>query len=676
MMPFSHRLIVSIALAAVSSLATGASLRTIAEVKRCQTLTGSTNDYVVTALVISADDGSFIGEDATGRTIFSRHEYYPAPKAGDILEIRGKVIVKPSGEPWVPAGSARRLGTAPLPPPADMRLNELDRPENDLKRVAVTGTVLDVCTDEIDPSYQVVFLKENGLILPLVFKKAKVETGEGLIDARVRTVGIYTRAISGIRKFSGPVLLLDSRQAIAVVTPPPDDPFGFPPLEKRLYLTPREVSCLGKRTVAGRVIAVWNERHLMIRETDGRIVNAELADGETLPAVGTAAVFAGHPETDLFHLNLTRARCKPAPVVTTDDERPEETTASHLISRSWHRPNGELYHGALLRLTGTVRSVQAARGGDRHLLLSDGNYDVPVNLSACPQVADSVTIGCTISATGRCVLDQDNWRPDRIFPQIRGFTLVLRAPEDVRVLSRPSWWTPLRLTWIIALLLVALVGVYIRNRLLRRISAVKLGERTQLAVELHDSLSQSLAGLACLMTAAKDSLSADPTTLKAKLTTAEQMLGSCRTELRNCLFDLRNDTMGEKTFDAAIRRTLEPFAEQARLTVRFNAPRAPFDDSTIHAVLAIVRELTANAIRHGHATDIRIAGAVDRESLRFSVTDNGRGFDPSQCPGSDDGHFGLDGIRERAERADGRFAITSTPGHGAKAVFKLPLQRP
>ena len=95
-------------------------------------------------------------------------------------------------------------------------------------------------------------------------------------------------------------------------------------------------------------------------------------------------------------------------------------------------------------------------------------------------------------------------------------------------------------------------------------------------------------------------------------------------------------------------------------------------DRSVHAALSITRELVANAIHHGYAKSIAIAGALDNGMLRFSVSDDGSGFDTERVAGSRDGHFGLTGIRERVHKLNGTFRIDSTPGRGTKASVALP----
>jgi signal transduction histidine kinase len=204
----------------------------------------------------------------------------------------------------------------------------------------------------------------------------------------------------------------------------------------------------------------------------------------------------------------------------------------------------------------------------------------------------------------------------------------------------------------------------IREQLAKERVALRVSERTNLAVELHDALSQNLTGLAFQLATAKSALDADPTSLPRHLDTAERMLVSSRTELKRCLADLRDNTLDEKDFDSAIRRTLLPVVGDVKTNISFNVSRQKLNDTTAHSILCIIRELAANAVLHGHATQLDIHGETDGHRLMFSVSDNGDGFDPSTRPGLAEGHFGLDGIHERVEHLNGAIVIDSAPGRG------------
>ena len=127
--------------------------------------------------------------------------------------------------------------------------------------------------------------------------------------------------------------------------------------------------------------------------------------------------------------------------------------------------------------------------------------------------------------------------------------------------------------------------------------------------------------------------------------------------------------------NTAILRTLQPHVNDSRIAVRFNVPRAKISDNTAHALLRVIRELVINAIRHGNATAVRVAGSLDPDVLRCSVTDNGSGFDPETAPGVLQGHFGIQGMRERIDELGGTLTLDSAPGKGAKATITIPLPK-
>ena len=126
---------------------------------------------------------------------------------------------------------------------------------------------------------------------------------------------------------------------------------------------------------------------------------------------------------------------------------------------------------------------------------------------------------------------------------------------------------------VVCVLLLAVIAFVIWNRLLQRVierksrqlmreqlahakASFRIEERTHLAVELHDSLSQNLSGVACQIAATKGTLPAGADRTTRYLATAERMLLSCRTELRRCLWDLRENALEEtpKRYARPLRR--------------------------------------------------------------------------------------------------------------------------
>src|SRR5262249_53936649 len=91
-----------------------------------------------------------------------------------------------------------------------------------------------------------------------------------------------------------------------------------------------------------------------------------------------------------------------------------------------------------------------------------------------------------------------------------------------------------------------------------------------------------------------------------------------------------------------------------------------------HNIVQIGREAVTNAVKHAHATQIRVDLDRSAHQVLLTVRDDGRGFDPEH-PYMDAGRFGLLGMQERAQQIDGRLEIRSAPGSGTQVRLAVPL---
>ena len=349
--------------------------------------------------------------------------------------------------------------------------------------------------------------------------------------------------------------------------------------------------------------------------------------------------------------------------------------------------NNGLADSRFIEMQGTVRDVFRDEITHKYVyfVLADASDAVYAAFRDETQKSYSFLLGCAISVTGICNPDEGGARHHF------GRMLIVKDFESIKTIRSPAWWTPARLFCLVLVLLLALGTILVWNRSLhiqveRRSeelvkerlahieSELKVDERTRLAVELHDTISQNLTGTALEINTVERTMHDDPEEALRHLTLAAKTLSSSRLELRNCIWDLRSHALEEGDMSAAIRRTLEPYIEDTSLTIRFNVPREIFSDNTAHTLMRIIRELVLNAVRHGHATSVWIAGSRESGRLLFSVRDNGSGFNPDTAPGVIHGHFGLQGIRERIKKFKGSVNIRSSPGAGAKITigFDLP----
>ena len=584
------------------------------------------------------------------------------------------------------------LSHGDAPQPEEITAAGISEGRYDNHFVRLTGTVRDAFRDEIDPLWGFLVIQSGHESIYACFPSSEPETAllNNLIGAEIAVAGLCSTKITTPRLLSGRYIFFPERDTIAVLRPAPEDPFGVPSLFSTRHTHHSIVNGMDRRSVAGRVIAVWHGDRILLRTPDRLIVRVDLADRNP-PAYGTSIEAVGIPETDLYRINLSRAIWRTNAIPEDAEPPPTDVTAKQLLT-DWRGMSAVQteYHGQAIRIKGLVRSLPSPENAYGRMTLECGKYTIPVDANACPQALEGIDIGCKVEVSGICLIEIDNWRPNAPFPHIEGFAVIVRTPEDVRILSHPPWWTPGRLLAVIGALLIALAGVFIWNRSLTRLAerrgrelteetiarvtaSLKVDERTRLAIELHDSLSQNLTGAALEIETTETLINDNTEQAHRHLGIAAKTLKSCREELRNCLWDLRNDALGEKTMDAAIRRTLAPHVSNIDLAVRFNVPRERLSDNTAHALLRIIRELVQNAIRHGHAKTVKIAGGLESDRLLFSVQDDGCGFDPENHPGVLQGHFGLQGIRERVKQFNGNLTIKSKSEKGTRVAISIKL---
>ena len=642
--------------------------------------------------------------DGTGAAALSdfHHNRFEGIVPGDCIRASG--FTKVSTNSMIPTAYCEQISVlshGKPPEPRDITASEFHSGRFDLAYVRVKGVVRDVFIDEIDPEWLFLVVgSEQGN----VFASFRISEYGGFDSARLEGAEV---AISGLcikqrvdrrigsRHALRRTLGASGLESIDILKPSPADPFLAPKLESAKELSPEEVASTGRRRITGRVLAVWGGRHLMIEPTDRKdVVQCDLKEGPP-PACDTLIEAVGLPETDLFRINLTRAIWRRAPPTSAHaaETPPTDISAEDLFTDE----NGKSaiqtrFYGLTVRVRGVVRSLPASGDPEKRIYVECGKFTLPVDVSATLPLGADLAIGCEISVAGVCVVRTDNWSPHSPFPHIRDVFLVPRSASDIAVLRRPPWWTPQRLLVALAALLFAMLIVLIWNLLLRRLAErrgkelaeehiaraetdMKVLERTRLAVELHDSVAQNLTAVAMELETARQFQNGARPELLSHFAIAWRTLKSCRDELRNCLWDLRSQALEEPDMETAIRRTLLPVVKGVNTAIRFKVPREILTDNTTHAILRIIRELAINGIRHGGAASIWIAGSIDGGTLQFSVRDDGCGFDAQKCPGVEDGHFGMHGIRERLRHLAGRMTVESAPGRGTKTTISISLPK-
>jgi len=249
----------------------------------------------------------------------------------------------------------------------------------------------------------------------------------------------------------------------------------------------------------------------------------------------------------------------------------------------------------------------------------------------------------------------------------------------------PSFWQ----TWWFMLLGVLTVGLAILTFLRLRVLSLtrqmnirfeeRVGERTRIARELHDSLLQGFQGLMFRLQVVRDLLPARPAeamrALEGALDRGDQVIA----EGRGTVEDLRSSTLVNNDLVQALSTLGEELAltEDRRASKNFRVlvegqPRA-LEPILRDEVYRIAREALRNAFHHSQAQKIEAELTYRDSQFLLRIRDDGKGIDPKYLVhGSRAGHWGLPGMRERAKAFGGHLEIWSQEGAGTEVELTVP----
>jgi signal transduction histidine kinase len=274
-------------------------------------------------------------------------------------------------------------------------------------------------------------------------------------------------------------------------------------------------------------------------------------------------------------------------------------------------------------------------------------------------------------------------------PQSFQFQILMRSPDDLTVISRPSWWTPqhtiLCLVGITGglMLVTGVVMLLARHRLIEQGRqramaelefAAILAERNRLAREIHDTLAQGLVATSVQLRLARKQTNGATQSLQQHLDSAQQLVRQSLQEARNSIWNMRSQVLENGDLAGALKGILQQMTDSTEVQTEFevagNARRlAPVIENNL---LRVGQEAITNATKHAQAGRIKVKIEFSDTLFQLSVSDDGHGFDPA-VPRSGNGGFGLVGMRERVAELQGELNIRSMPGHGAEIRLTIPL---
>jgi signal transduction histidine kinase/ligand-binding sensor domain-containing protein len=246
------------------------------------------------------------------------------------------------------------------------------------------------------------------------------------------------------------------------------------------------------------------------------------------------------------------------------------------------------------------------------------------------------------------------------------FTLTPRFYQTV-------WFLPACLG---AIALAVWFAYRMRVRGIKEKLHVVVAERSRIARELHDTLMQGFSGVTMEMQALSARLPASE-----ERRTLEEIIrdaGVCLREARRSVAGLRSPQGEVSGLSTAIEQAMRQLTETRDVRLNLRLATVPFGlpPDVEYNLLRIAQEAVANAVKHSGGRTIDVDLDCAGGKLRLEIRDDGVGYVAPDGNPAQPGHYGLIGMRERANQIGADFHLTSEPGRGTTVCVTLPLTTP
>lgn len=201
----------------------------------------------------------------------------------------------------------------------------------------------------------------------------------------------------------------------------------------------------------------------------------------------------------------------------------------------------------------------------------------------------------------------------------------------------------------------------------------RLAERTRIAQDLHDTLLQGLLSASMQLHVANDHLAED-SPAKPLVTRVMQLMGQVIQEGRDAVRGLRSTSINTDDLETAFSQIRQQLSNSEVKDYRVIVEGKPVQ---LHPIIRdeayrIGREALVNAFHHSHADNIEVELEYSTKNLRLVVRDDGDGIDAHVLQSGRDGHWGLAGMRERAESIGARLRVWSREHAGTEVELVIP----
>jgi signal transduction histidine kinase len=235
--------------------------------------------------------------------------------------------------------------------------------------------------------------------------------------------------------------------------------------------------------------------------------------------------------------------------------------------------------------------------------------------------------------------------------------------------------------WFYALLLVAFgllcyLFYWLRVKQVQAQFNAVLAERNRIAREIHDTLAQGYVAVSVQLELVGRLMSTSVSAAQEVLTRTQETVRDSLAEARHSIWQLRSHGPDENDFPSRLSKVASQVTSGSGVVakVQVGGTFRPLDPKVEDELVRIGQEAITNVVRHAQAKTVTVDLIFDARKLRMTIIDDGRGFElAGQSALGLNGHYGLRGMRERAEQIGARFKVTSAPGSGTMVCVETTV---
>jgi two-component system sensor histidine kinase DegS len=203
---------------------------------------------------------------------------------------------------------------------------------------------------------------------------------------------------------------------------------------------------------------------------------------------------------------------------------------------------------------------------------------------------------------------------------------------------------------------------------------VQEAERQRLSRQMHDGPAQALSNFILQTEIAMRLFDVDPAQARSELGSLKAAAMTTFQKVRNFIFELRPMMLDDLGLVPTIIRYADLFKEQAgvEISVSVTGTDRRLEPYVEVMIFRAMQELLSNAVHQNQASLVKIQLDMDNTLIKFSMDDNGKGFDTEAL--GKEANLGLKLIKDRVEMLNGSFNIDSSPGKGARVTLSIPVE--